>query len=306
MCMQKYSLSSFTYGAELEYGDVKYGCDLPKGNKWNTKDFTVVNSDGTANDPKGLLCNKGGEINTAATQTIKQQVDNFVEVLTTLRQHEGYPVTVNYRSNLHIHVGVPGLNEDLDACKRLFKYFRDNVKDVYPVIEPIPEPKKDEYESEEAYKGALKRYRRRKRSHQFILPPSRADKILTATSTEEFFNEHAPVSNVTGRRLWSFTVREGVNFRQLWEDTETLEFRHFPGTVDKDEFETCLHYCALVTAEGLKQTPELTPLQIVEKHKLINFPKFEKYNHELEKIFAQTNLSDNTRKQVTQYYENNQ
>ncbi|MEN6369497.1 MAG: hypothetical protein ABFD77_07360, partial [Thermotogota bacterium] len=67
--MRRYDTDSFTYGVELEYADVKFGNPLPNGCAWNTKDNTIVNSNGIANDPLGKLWLFGGEINTRPTDT---------------------------------------------------------------------------------------------------------------------------------------------------------------------------------------------------------------------------------------------
>jgi len=79
-----------------------------------------------------------------------------------------------------------------------------------------------------------------------------------------------------GRPLWHFQPRAAVNLRQLRE-TDTIEFRHFPGTLDIAEltisFEWCAHYleCALVGHNPINTWVGWN-----------GFPKFPKYVHWME------------------------
>ena len=66
-------------------------------------------------------------------------------------------------------------------------------------------------------------------------------RILKAKTPKQFWHNHANVDK-QGKRMWFITPRAGINLRQLFE-TKTLEFRHFPGTLDNDEMYSCLLWC---------------------------------------------------------------
>ena len=105
----KYDPNMFTYGCEHEFADWSVDSKLPEGCLWNHDDYTIVNSNGIANDPKGKLWRFGGEINTRPTSSIEEQCD----ILSQLKMLQPTP-KINYRSNLHVHVRVPGLKNDLE------------------------------------------------------------------------------------------------------------------------------------------------------------------------------------------------
>jgi hypothetical protein len=161
---------------------------------------------------------------------------------------------------------------------------------VLPLIEPIPRPREVDYPGRpSAYEGALIRWSRRKRSHQTLLTPQRVRRQLEARTPEEFFELEVPRSKA-GKPMWHAQPRCAVNLRQMRE-TDTVEFRHSPGTLNEAELryflEWCEHYllCALCPTWGL-QPSGLNPLHNF-KPELYNakadyFPRFEPYDHALE------------------------
>lgn len=296
----KYDPSTFTYGVELEYADMKFGTPLPEGCAWNTKDNTIVNSNGIANDPQGKLWQFGGEINTRPTNTVEEQVFVVREILDSLRV-SGYPPVINYRCNLHIHVRVPGLSQDLESCKKLLRFNMQNAQEAFGVIEHIPLPTHSEYPTKEAFDGAMKRYKRRHRSHQYMLPKSRTDAMLAATTVHEFYEEHAPLTEKG--RMWFFSPREGINLRQMWEETETIEFRHFPGTIDLVEMESCIRWCREYLDNALNDGG-LSPRELYMIGTPYCFPDFAHYDYELECGYQLTNHDSNNRKDIARRIEN--
>lgn len=276
--------SGWTYGTEHEWGDIPRLQPLPEGYGWDTKDCTIVNSNGIANDPLGRLYAFGGEINTPPTDSIYGQVD-CLERLKRL-----YPMAVtNYRSNMHLHVRVPGLEEDLAALKRWARYNAYWLPRILGAVEPIPAPRRGQFTRELDYLGARRRYNRRKRSHHTILAPGRLALQLAATTPEEFFAAEVPRSKA-GAVMWHAQPRAAVNLRQLRE-TRTVEFRHFPGTLNADELLQCLqwvkHYtlCALLAVwdEPAQVDPWASFLPGASLLKTtMGFPAFPEYQHALE------------------------
>jgi hypothetical protein len=227
---------SWTYGAELEYGDLYRSKVLNDGCKWDVRDFTMVNSNGIAVDPKGKLYPFGGEINTRPTDTIDEQVALFEKLM------RFYPEAhCNYRSNLHIHVGIPGLHEDLATLKKIQTYVDEELRWYIDTLEYIPKPVVEDYPWEGSFEGAMKRFHRRQRSHHTFIPKMRVATQMHAKSVHEFLEAEVPRAG-DGAVMWHAQPRAAVNLRQLRE-TKTIEFRHFPGTLDPEEFKAALTWC---------------------------------------------------------------
>jgi hypothetical protein len=287
---KKYPQELWTCGTELEYADVLFGQYLPEGASWNTKDNTVVNSNGIANDPKGEIYPYGGEINTKPTYSVSDQIDHIAEINKVLNPK---PV-INYRCNLHLHLRIPGVKNDLEALKRIQRYIDGNAEEAFSIVERVPKPDRSQM-SQEAYDGAMKRYKRRFKSHQYMVPQSRLDEMYAAKTPHEFWQAHAPIGK-DGLRMWYFAPRAGINLRQLFEETETIEFRHFPGTIDMVEMESCHLWIRAFMIEALSDNPR-SPREIYMEGDY-KFPEFAPYDYELEKMYQLTNFESNTRAQV--------
>ncbi len=265
----KYDYKDWTFGAEHEWGDVPQGRGLPSGYGWDRRDITMVNSNGVAVDPKGKSYKFGGEINTPPTKTIKGQVACLTELI------EWFPeAVVNHRSNLHIHIRVPGLKDDLEYCKKIQRYIADN-KGYLGVIEPIPKPNHSNFESEEEYSGAMRRYKRRLVSHHKTLTNGAFRLQQKATTMAEFYAAEAP-KDKTGKPLFHLAPRCAVNLRQFLE-TDTIEFRHFPGTLKPELLKDCLRWCRDFLIQALSSDP-IPAVQLFNEGKY-KFPKFTKYVH---------------------------
>ena len=282
------SFDNVTFGMELEYGDIRR-TKLPPGLTWNEKDYSIVSSTGIANDPKGLAYDLGGEINSVPTPSIEFQTSMFAELI---GQHP--EAAVNHRTNLHLHVRAPGLSEDLDSLKRLLAYIDANQVAIYSAIEPVPVPVRADYVSSEAYKGAQKRYKRRKVSHQYAVSKVRVERALAATTVEQFLAAHAPVQ-ANGKPAWGLTTRAGINLLQL-KETDTVEFRHFTNTLDRAKLECCFEWVRAFIPAALDNAP----VAQLFAASTMNFPEFAPYNYDMEVGYAYTNFDKNSRKVATQ------
>lgn len=269
----------WTYGAEHEWADWRRDAPLPPGYVLDTKDTTMVNSNGIAVDPKGVVYGYGGEIQSNPTRTIWQQVGEFVQLKQLLRAHGPAP-TVNYRSNLHIHIRVPGLKDDLPTLRRLLDYNGRWLPVVLPIIEPIPRPTRTEYPNPEAYRGAMQRFTRRLRSHHYVVPPRQRENQLRAPTVEAFhLAEHVRFAS---RHI---TPRAAVNLRQLRE-TDTIEFRHWPGTLSTEQFRSALLWCQrYLMLAFADQSPETAALEWRRDHEALPFMP---YRHDLEQRYRAT------------------
>jgi len=291
-------LSKATYGAELELADVDRSIVLPEGNKWCDKDGSICNSNGTANDPKGIFNRFGGEIQVKpanSPEELLQTVEGLYRILNLT------PKSFNFSTNLHVHIRVPGLSEDLKALKWIAQYLQFHGKELFQRIEPNDEPIAARYASVEAFEGAYKRFKRRGRSHHYVVPKTIFKRMMDANTPEEFWLAHAAKSQ-EGKPLWHLVVRAGVNLKQLWEDTGTIEFRHFTMSPDLNKM-----YCAFrwpaIFLESVFAEPFLNPEQIFAKHPELTFQGFYPYDYEMDQIFQMTNVYHNPRPVVKENYE---
>ena len=291
--MKTFSPDTFSYGVELEYGNCWRGVTLTDGAQWNFLDNTCVSSTGIANDPQGKLYEYGGEINTRPTASIEEQVKHIELIKQALAAGGPAPI-VNYRSNLHIHVRVPGLRENLPALKKLLKYIHTYEQQAFDIVEtiPVPDPK---FMKPEVYTWAKKRMNRRKTSHQQKLPVKRYEAMMAAQTCQEFFEEHAH-KDAKGNPAWFQCPRAGINLRQIFEATETIEYRHFPGTLDAKEMESAIRWCHEFTLTALNED-DTPPREILNRFDF-KFPDFEPYEYETEQVYQATNFDKNSRKDV--------
>jgi hypothetical protein len=272
--------SRWSYGVEHEWADWPLDATLPKGSLRNLKDHTIVNSNGIANDPSGKLYGYGGEINSMPTFSIEEQVDVLKDLVKALPEAK-----VNYRSNLHVHIRVPGLKDDLATLKRVQSYIHTNMPKAFPIIQPLPKPTMREYPKIEDYLGAIKRWKRRKVSHQTLLTEKRVQKQLAAKTVDDFFMNEVPRTE-DGTPKWHLQPRVCVSLRQLL-DTDTIEFRHFFGTLDPDLFRNCLLWCDWFLRFALDDKPFDSLLSKIALN-YVHFPSFPMYDHDLEKRYRAT------------------
>jgi len=254
-----------------------------------------VSSTGIANDPLRKLYAYGGEINTKPCASVSEQVMHIADIIKALEEQGPEPI-VNYRSNMHIHIRVPGLKDDLATLKKMYAYFQKYYAYIFSVVEPIPVPIRHADKPHEHYVWECKRYQRRLKSHQYMHShqSQRQAAILKAETPQEFFEEHAPLTEKG--RMWFFAPRCGINFRQLWEPSETLEFRHFPGTLDLREIHCALQWCKRITMAALA---DMDPYIVIQSFNW-EFPKFPPYEFETEQVYQWTNHDKNARKLVAE------
>lgn len=288
----------WTYGAEHEWGDWSYNDPLPEGFGRDVRDFTCMSSSGIANDPKGVSYAYGGEINTPPTQSMTEQAWYVTHLKKWFVDHGSPAPTINHRSNLHIHIRVPGLRDDLAALKRVQLYIHENMWKVLKVIQPMPRPTLMDntaamrefvrpgqpWNYEASYLGMLRRWKRRKISHQNLLTPKRLIGQLTAGTVDEFFAREVPRRGSDGAPQWHLQPRLCVNLRQL-RDTDTVEFRHFAGTLEEEQLALCIEWCSDFMKAALNDLPIQDLLDLYDG---CGFPEFPTYVHHLENRYRAT------------------
>ena len=83
--MKNYDRSTFTYGFEIEWGDIDRNMPIPPElGAWEYCETDIINLRepyrGLGSDPKGVNPPVGGEINMKPTRTMEEQVDNIMKI----------------------------------------------------------------------------------------------------------------------------------------------------------------------------------------------------------------------------------
>lgn len=275
-------MEGWTYGVEHELAD--WDRRRPLHPRWglDLKDVTMVNSCGVAVDPRARGFHLGGELNTPPTDQPEGQGELIAQFL-----QEHPDAKVNYRSNMHVHVRVPGLREDLRALKRVQRYVNNHLRELLFIVEPIPHPLNNRRPLNEKERGAMRRYRRRQVSHQTMLSPERFRRQQLAETVEEFFAAECPMSGT--RPQWHLAPRCAVNLRHLREETDTVEFRHFPGTLEPHQVGSCVMWCFRFMEAALEDEPVGVLHELAHWIRQGNgFPSFRPYSHDHEVGYRMT------------------
>lgn len=243
-----------TFGLELEWADWDNRQELPSCVSWNHQDYTIVNSNGVGNDPLGKVYHYGGELNTIPTDSIEKQVAVVEEAKRGVKNW-----TINYKSNLHIHIAVPGLIEDLETLKRMQHWFHDNYKPIIDAVDNL-KPFKTGNKVCDAQVRILEGLRNR------IVTQVQLDRQDTAKTVEEFFNLEAPQTK-DGKPMFHISPRMALNIRQL-KDTGTVEFRHFCSTVDPEEVYNAIRLCEIIFDSAIDGSSNAEALEYIRTHKM--------------------------------------
>lgn len=124
--MKEYNKEDFTYGYEIEFGDIDRGVEIPKElGSWEYCECDIVNLNppyrGIAVDPAGLNPPVGGEINTKPTNTWEEQFKRVVQIRDLFQNP-----TASHINHGHVHVRIPGLTGDIHALRQLTEYIAIN------------------------------------------------------------------------------------------------------------------------------------------------------------------------------------
>jgi hypothetical protein len=210
----------WTYGVELEWPDVDVRTELPDEWAWSATDYTVVSSDGIANDPKRELILHGGELNSPVCRSPEELSERSLELAELLRPGR------NYRSNLHIHLAMPEL-ENLELLKQAADFTWRELPRTLEVMDPLRMLLNGLTDTDEIA-GAEKRMAHSARSRHYFTSRTRHLMRMQARSREEFLRAEVPLRKRDGAPQWQLAPREAVNFRSLRKHG-TVEFRFFAG-----------------------------------------------------------------------------
>jgi hypothetical protein len=259
-----YNTKEFTWGFELEIGDVQRSLPIPKHlGSWEYAETDIINLfppyQYVAADPKGVDPPVGGEINTIPTVSIESQLDLIGELLQWMRKKK-QPPTVCCTTHSHIHVHVPGLKGDILSLKKLTKYIGENqaaaVAGCYPYADSAEMNLVPGCRAYFKYDGGR------------LMPQFMVDNILRyATDFDSFIRLQCCGKDA---RSMGRPFRYAINTYSL-KHIDTIEFRCFRSSLDLMELRSCFNfvseflYAALNTGE---------PIANILKRGKYNFPKF--------------------------------
>lgn len=265
----------FTYGLEIEFVDVdRTKVNLPEGCKFNNWEFTLVNSNGIAVDtrksPKNTI---GGEINTKPTNTIEEQVKIAKDCIDALRI-AGNP-SVNYRCNLHIHIGLPEELHNVKTLQKIQQYAYDNTTQLL-----LGAMGNDQFEPHPNSTHSFNlHYRERS------VRPWRHEMLMKAKTLKEFWA--AFFADTKGNYHPVTFHRQAVNTHSFFK-TKTIEFRTFYGTLDHEIIRDCLLFSLKFIVEALSSNPMKVENYITE----YEFPPINWFDLDLENGFLNTRCNN--------------
>ena len=248
--MKKYPPSLYTYGAEIEWGDIDRRIAIPDHlGKWEYAETDIVNLhapyDYVACDPLGLEPPFGGEVNTKPTKTWQEQVDRVIEIR-DLFIAKGNKPTTSCVNHGHVHVYVPGLKEDVDGLKRLIAYIKKNQKKTIEACYGFYEPS--------TMKGCdgAKMYLKFDGGRE--MPDYMCDNIIKlANNFDDFIRLHAAGKDgVSMGRPFRYAINT-----YCMKHTGTIEFRCFRSTTKREELESQFKFITAFIDAALNDGPSV-------------------------------------------------
>jgi hypothetical protein len=229
--MKQYESDKFTWGYEIEWGDVDRRLEVPAHlGSWEYAETDIVNIHEpfkyVACDPLGTEPHMGGEINTKPTKTWQEQADRVMELHEFFVKNGNQP-SASVVNHGHLHVFVPGLKNDVASLKKLIAYIKANQTDTIEACYQF-------YESPQmkSCKGA-KMYLKYDGGRE--MPDYMCDNIINlATDFEHFIKLHAAGKDgVSMGRPFRYAINT-----YCMKHTGTIEFRCFRSSIKREEIES--------------------------------------------------------------------
>jgi hypothetical protein len=262
--MKQYTSDKFTWGYEIEWGDVDRRLTLPEHlGRWEFAETDIVNIHEpfkyVACDPLGTEPWMGGEINTKPTATWQQQADRVMELHQFFVDNGNQP-SASCVNHGHLHVFVPGLKDDVSSLKKLIAYIKANQTDTIEACYSF-------YETSEMKitKGA-KMYLKYDGGRQ--MPEYMCDNIVNlATDFKHFIKLHAAGKDgVSMGRPFRYAINT-----YCMKHTGTIEFRCFRSTTKREEVEAQFRFAEKFIDAALNGGPSVKEILAADTYK---FPPF--------------------------------
>ena len=255
-----YNKDSFTWGYEIEWGDIDRTKEIPAHlGSWEHAETDIVNLyepyKYIACDPLGLEPPVGGEINTKPTKNWQEQVARIMNIKALFDKPSASCV-----NHGHLHVFVPGLKNDIDALKRLVKYIKDNQADTIEACYQF-------------YNGAS--MNKAKGATNYLkfdggrpMPDYMCDNIInTAVDFDHFIKLHAAGKDgISIGRPFRFAIN-----LYCMKHTGTIEFRCFRSSINEDEIWSQFEFVEKFIDAALNDGPSVKEILRDNKFK---FPIF--------------------------------
>jgi len=262
--VKRYPPKTFTYGYEIEFGDIDRRLNVPSSlGFWESAETDIVNLRAPykylASDPLGIDPPVGGEINTVPSITWQAQVKRVLEIIEFFRARGNEP-TVSCINHGHIHIRVPKLTQDIVGLKKLIAYIQKNQQEAVEACYSFRDDM--EMRSCENATNYLKYDGGR------LIPDFMCENILKRAKTfSDFIRLHAAGKDGVSM---SRPLRYAINTYCL-KHTGTIEFRCFRATLRREELESQFQFAEAFIDAALNDGPSVK--QILESRRF-RFPPF--------------------------------
>lgn len=268
----KYDPKNFTWGYEIEWGDIDRRLEIPAHlGKWEYAETDIVNIRDpykyVACDPLGLEPPFGGEINTRPTKTWQEQAYRIMQIYEFFIENGNQP-SASCVNHGHLHVFVPGLKNDIDALKRLTKYIRRNQTETIAAC----------YKFYDGY--GMKKLKNATTYLKFDggreMPDYMCDNIINlANNFDDFIRlQCAGKDGVSMGRPFRYAINT-----YCMKHTGTIEFRCFRSSINRNEIESQFRFAEKFIDAALNDGPDVW--KILEENSF-KFPEFNWDNLEYE------------------------
>lgn len=215
-----------------------------------------------------------GEINSKPTDTIEQQITHLKDIWKSLDK-----IVFNHTTHLHLHIGIPGINEDLKALQTLQKWCFKHQEYLISLFE------KDVINA--GGKGKSLSRERKLRIQRFN--EGKVQRGQDAKTLEEFYKSNFSLNRKGEQINYTFN-RQFINIFQLWQ-TNTIEFRPFSQTDDLKSIKEAFEFCDACIEYAFKdKNPDFNDFKL---------PVGVPFNEEIEEIGNSVKLHKDYLKRAT-------
>ena len=247
-----YSKRHFSYGIELELGDVDRRLPLPSDlGSWSVNEYEIINLKEPyrlqASDPSGQRHTYGGEINVYPSKTPEGLINRIDKIFSYIRKN-GFEPTVSQVQLFHVHTGVSGLQYDPDSIRKLYRYTR---------------------KWQELFTQTTFQFVRHSEMDDWTV-----DFMLRDGTHKIRDVEFEKLEDVKKFPTVPILDRPAINLYHL--KYGTIEFRPFNSTLNLEYIRNSLDFCTEFTLDGLN---EQRGLDVILNEREWKFAPFQ-YNHE--------------------------
>lgn len=292
-----------SFGAELEWSDIDRRVDIPEDlGSWEGpkiagfnlgSELDIVNTKGewkgVATDPLCVSCPVGGEIHVNPSYTLDSQLVRIMKIMNLFDV-----VNVACPNHGHIHVGVPGLRDNLELIKNVFAYTEQNELDVLEACCGFSKKEHDDILNDPTLSDWVKEYlivgdakRINPDLYKHVSNSTTIKKVMSWISTCKAVD----FDWVTGESiLTDNSHRTTINLFNLTK-ANTIEFRVFRASINPVEIYSTLLFSQRYVEEALKGTKGKPVSEILQEGNF-RFPRLN-FNSELAQGWQKTRFEKN-------------